>query len=192
MKALSRQERRATDKLKRTGKTPYSGATAAIAVQLQAAINLHRVGRPAEAEAGYRAVLSQEQDHPHALNVLGILYCETGRAEVGFDLLRQAIGINKHIAEYHTNLSEAAWQCGRAEEALAAAKQALKIDRRFVRAHVVLGNAYRHHGRGDLAIEAYRSAPGVAGPDCEGGRAGMKTSGAGGRYPSDECGRTVL
>lgn len=164
MKATSRQERRASEKLKRTGKVPYGGATAAIAAQFQSAVNLHRAGRLAEAEAGYRAILSHEPDHPHALNVLGILACETGRPQLGLDLIRQAIGINGQLAEYHTNLSEAAAQCGHVGEALEAAKQALKVDRRSARAHLAMGNAYRSHGQGALAIESYRNALGLA-PD---------------------------
>ena len=163
-KAMSRQERRASDKLKRSGKVPYGGATAVIAAQLQSAINLHRAGRLAEAEAGYRAILSHEPDHPHALNVLGVLACETGRPQMGLDLIRQAIGINGQLAEYHTNLSEAAAQCQHVDEALEAAKRALKIDRRSAGAHIALGNAYRHHGQGSLAIEAYRNALGLT-PD---------------------------
>lgn len=64
IKAMSRQERRASEKLKRSGKTPYGGATAAIAAQFQSAVNLHRAGRLPEAEAAYRAILSHEPDHP--------------------------------------------------------------------------------------------------------------------------------
>ena len=164
IKAMSRQERRASEKLKRSGKTPYGGATAAIAAQFQSAVNLHRAGRFPEAEAAYRTILSHEPDHPHALNVLGILACETGRPQMGLDLIRQAIGINGQLAEYHTNLSEAAAQCGHVGEALEAAKQALKVDRRSARAHLALGNAYRSHSQGALAIESYRNALGIA-PD---------------------------
>jgi len=158
MTMLSRQERRAADKLKRTSKRPYSGANADIAARFQAAVNLHRTGRLAEAEAAYRAVLAQEPDHPHALNVLGILCCETGRALAGRDLLRQAIEINGGLAEYHANLSEAAWQSGDAAEALEAALHAVKVDRRSARSHLALANAYRNLGQGTFAIAAYRQA----------------------------------
>lgn len=63
----------------------------AVLQQLQAGLEAHRLGRLAEAERSYRAVLAAAPDALDAYNLLGRLLVQSGRAGEAAPLLRQAI-----------------------------------------------------------------------------------------------------
>lgn len=66
---------------------------------IQIAQQHHQAGRLAEAEKIYRQVLAQEPNHAQALNLLGLLAGQVGRADAALELIRRAIQIEPQFAE---------------------------------------------------------------------------------------------
>ncbi len=71
---------------------------------LKLAAEQHRSGRLADAEAGYRQVLSQEPDNADAIHLLGVLIHEQGDDQQGETLIARAIDLRPQVATYHANL----------------------------------------------------------------------------------------
>jgi Flp pilus assembly protein TadD len=95
---------------------------AQVAKQLfQTAITLHQDGALQRAEHLYREVLRQFPQHAGALNMLGVIGCQTGNFKQGADLIRQAIELDPDNPDYHNNLGMASMQNG------ASAKRGLSV-----------------------------------------------------------------
>jgi tetratricopeptide (TPR) repeat protein len=115
-------------------------------------------GRFAEAEAIYRQVLASHPNNPDAMQLLGVLAAQVGKADIAVDLIRRAIAINPRQPMYHCNLGQTYLSVGRADEAVAAFAQAIAIQPDFFQAIVNQGNAYLARGDVDQAISNYRRA----------------------------------
>ncbi|MDR3733957.1 MAG: tetratricopeptide repeat protein [Acidobacteriaceae bacterium] len=89
------------------------------------AIERHRDGRLAEAEAIYREVLAANPQHSDALHLLGVLAHQVGRDDVAIGLIRQAIAHSPGIADFHNNLGEAFRAAARREAARSCYRNAL-------------------------------------------------------------------
>ena len=73
---------------------------AQVAEQLfQTAIALHQDGALQRAEHLYREVLRQFPQHAGALNMLGVIGCQTGNFKQGADLIRQAIELDPDLID---------------------------------------------------------------------------------------------
>jgi Flp pilus assembly protein TadD len=80
---------------------------ASISELLQSAVQLHRDGQWEAARNLYEQALLQEPRHPNALNLLGVLYCQTGQDALGIECLRQSIEIFPRNVGSHFNLAKA-------------------------------------------------------------------------------------
>jgi protein O-GlcNAc transferase len=89
------------------------------------ALELHRLGKYAEAEAVYRQILTDHPNHPDANHLLGVIAYQHGRHEIALALIQKAIAANDTMAEYHRNLGLVLVGLGRVEEAAAAYERAL-------------------------------------------------------------------
>ena len=123
-----------------------------------AAMQLHRAGRLAEAEAAYRRLLGDHPDRADALQMLGVLLSQMGRAGEGEPLIRRAISLEPREANYHSNLGFLLVSQGRREEAASAFRQAVALRPDSVDAHSNLGNVLRELGQTEQAIDAYKRA----------------------------------
>lgn len=94
----------------------------------QSGLELHRLGRLAEAEVCYAGILAEEPDHPDALHLLGVLRRQTGRLDEARELLSRAVRLLPDSAAAHSNLGNALADLGRHAEAAACFRRALSLD----------------------------------------------------------------
>lgn len=132
--------------------------TAGSDADLAAAMADHRAGRLDAAEAGYRAVLRNDPQHPHANNNLAILLRATGRAEEAVVRYRQAVRTAPEDAAIRCNLSCALADQNRGEEAAAALRAALSLRPDHADAWFNAGNLCQAAGDDAGAATAYRRA----------------------------------
>lgn len=119
---------------------------------------LHRTGRLSEAEAAYWLALQSEPDCAEALNLLGVLCCQTGRREQAIRWLERAVSLRPAKAAYHNNLGLALQAAGKTEPAKEAFRRALQLEPRYPEAHNNLGNLLLNLGCTEEAITHYRRA----------------------------------
>jgi tetratricopeptide (TPR) repeat protein len=125
---------------------------------IQTAVSHHQAGRFAEAEAGYRKLLTQYPNHPELLQLLGAVAGQTGRNDEAAALIARAIAIYPNNPIYHANLAETCRRLGRIEQALSHARRAIELKPDFAGAYSNLGAAQRDAGRRDDAIASLRKA----------------------------------
>jgi len=117
-----------------------------------------RAGRLPEAEGVYRAVLTANPDNADALHLLGVIACQTGKAEAGVALVQQAIRLRPTVAQFHNTLGNALTSLRRLEEARFAFEWALNLDAGFAEALVNLGNLLQELNQPEDAVARYRRA----------------------------------
>jgi lipoprotein NlpI len=111
-----------------------------------------------EAEYCYRRVLAVDPRHADSLNLLGVVYSQTGRFDSAVETIRMAIAINPMDARYHSNLGMSLRQQGRLEDAVASYHRALELNPAYPEAHNNLGVAAKELGRLDQAVACHRRA----------------------------------
>jgi len=84
---------------------------------LMRAIEAHKGGRFAEAEAGYRRILRRRPGDADALNFLGMMRVQTGNVGEGLELLRRSVKSQPRNAHAWTNFGNALTASGAFEEA---------------------------------------------------------------------------
>jgi tetratricopeptide (TPR) repeat protein len=137
---------------------PKLAPTAAVEQLFQTAIKFHEEGALQRAEHLYREVLRQAPRHAQALNMLGVLGCQTGNARAGAGLLQQALKIDPAHPDYSNNLGLALAQLEDNPAAAAAFEQAIASKPRFPEAHFNLANLMRTSGEFKRAEKHYRKA----------------------------------
>ena len=90
---------------------------------LEDAMNLHRLGRFAEAEQIYLA----HQNNPKAVEYLGILRCQTGRQASGIQLLAEAARLSPNDPETLANYAVVLHEQGAFQDALHAVETAIRL-----------------------------------------------------------------
>ena len=129
-----------------------------IAKAIAFGVELQQAGRPAEAAALYRRVLSLEPDHAGALHLLGVALCEQGRAADGLASIERAVAIEPDSPYFHNSRGNALSATGSGDSAIAAFERALELKPCFVEALVNLGNVLQDSGRVAEAIGSYSRA----------------------------------
>jgi tetratricopeptide (TPR) repeat protein len=119
---------------------------------MQMAVEHHRSGRLAEAEAGYRQILSVNPSHAGALHLLGVLASQTGHGEEAIELIGRAIAMEPEWAEALNNLGSAQKGGGLVEESIASFRRAIQLKPDFPEAYFNLGNALCEKGNFGEAI----------------------------------------
>jgi len=121
-------------------------------------------GRAAEAEAGYRRVLSFAPHQTEALHGLGILAFRSGRLPEAAELIKRVIGQEPRNAAARHDRGLVLMSLGRHAEAVACFDRALALQPDFADALSNRGNALRAVGRLDDALASLDRALALA-PD---------------------------
>ena len=98
-----------------------------LAERLAAAAGLHRQGRLAEAERGYRDVLAEAPQTFDALQLLALATHQRGDAAAAVALFRRAVALHDGHSATHANLAAALRDLRRPAEALAACDRAIAL-----------------------------------------------------------------
>jgi protein O-GlcNAc transferase len=122
------------------------------------AMQLHQASRFAEAEALYRQVLAQDGRHFHALNFLGLLLFQQGRADDAIIVMEQALSVRPGAPETLANYGLALSSLGRDTEALATLRGAAAAMPRDSAVQGNIGGQLHKMGRYDEALVAYNRA----------------------------------
>lgn len=145
---MNRKERRSGDKGAARGSTSRAPAAARpIPAALNArtlvaqAVQLHQLGRLAEAEGLYRQALALDRNEPDAIQFLGLIAHQRGEHDRAIELLQRAIAIDGGVASYHSNLGEAYRALGRLDDAVESHKRALALRPDLAAARFGLGTA---------------------------------------------------
>ncbi len=126
--------------------------------RLLSAFDLQTRGKIAEAETGYRAILSIDPKNAHALNLLGVICLQSARAGEAVDLIERALKVAPNDAEAHNNLGLALQGAGRLTDAIRAFEHGAKLANGHPAPLANLGAAYFEFGRFEDAAKACAAA----------------------------------
>ena len=129
-----------------------------IAHRLRAALALHQQNRVAEAEAAYRAVLTDAPNQFDALHLAGVAAYQRGRPREADPLIAAALALRPNNAEARNNHGLALSALGRTAEALAAYDAALAIRAEYPEALRNRGDLLRSLRRHEAALASYDAA----------------------------------
>ncbi|WP_292908950.1 tetratricopeptide repeat protein [Niveispirillum sp.] len=124
----------------------------------ETAVAHHRQGNQREAENLYKAVLTENPDHPFANNNYAILLRSQRRWEEAIACYGRAIRANPDDASVYNNLTCLLTDLGRDTQAARVAMMAIALKPDYAEAWFNLGNILRNLGGGDQAQQAYRRA----------------------------------
>ena len=79
----------------------------------QIAVQRHRAGRLAEAEALYRQILAAQPNHADAAHSLGVIALQVGRHDAAIEWMRKAIALDPNHGDAQLNLGAAYRVSGR-------------------------------------------------------------------------------
>ena len=125
---------------------------------MELALQLHREGRLAEAEAAYRAVLANDPDNVDALHFLGVLAFQRNDYRKAEELIGRSLARNPANAAARNNLGNALAAQARLDEAMACYREALALQPGFVGALVNLGAGSMAQGKAEEAVGYYAQA----------------------------------
>jgi len=91
------------------------------------ALTAHQAGRLAEAEAGYREVLTRQPRHAEALRLLGLVALTAGNAEAAVILIGEAVRLAPQSVDGQAQLGLALRDAGRVVEAAARLETARRM-----------------------------------------------------------------
>lgn len=131
------------------------------------ALDLHRNGRLADAEARYRQLLAVQPRHAQALHYLGVLCHQTRRHDEAVKLIAAALELAPRDADYLNNYGLALRAAGRLDEAAAAYRAAIAQSPMDMDLHNNLGNACQELGRFEEAAGCYRRVLHAVGRDAD-------------------------
>ncbi len=123
----------------------------------QTALDHHRNGRLAEAEACYRRLLADEPHNANALHLLGLACHQRGHHADAAELIGKAVELAPANPDFLNNYGAALRAGGQTEKAAACYRQALKIAPRDLDLQNNLGNACLELRRFDEAAACYRN-----------------------------------
>jgi len=117
----------------------------------------HERGDLCSAEDAYRQALRRNPDDLETISALGALAVQTGRYDLGLELLGVAVRVNE-TAEVRTYLGNALAGLSRTNDALASYQRAIAIEPRSAPAHINIGHTLRCLGREQDALASYDTA----------------------------------
>lgn len=134
---------------------------------LAEAIDRHRSGELADAEAAYRNLLDANPKDADALHFLGVLRHQQGRTDEGIALVAQALSLAPAYVDAWCNLGNLYKESDRFEEAEGAYRRALAISRQHAASWNNLGIVLRAKGRSADAVQALCRAIELAPQDAD-------------------------
>jgi tetratricopeptide (TPR) repeat protein/ubiquinone/menaquinone biosynthesis C-methylase UbiE len=150
---MNRKDRRAAQRL---GRSADVGAADQAQHLFAQALQHHRLGQLPEAERYYRSMLAVKPKHEHSLYNLGLLALQTGRNDLGAEMLGKAIAINGRDPEWRYNYAYSLQQGGRLDEAAEQYGRAVALKPDYAEAHLNLGNLLLRLGRLPEATVSYQ------------------------------------
>ncbi len=118
------------------------------------AINFHRTGELARAEALYRQVLAAAPGHLDSLNLLGVIALQTDRDELATEVIGKALALNDKVADFQTNMGKALRRLGQADQTIERVAKAV-LQPSFVEAQQNLGDLLSAQGKLNQAAGIY-------------------------------------
>ena len=122
------------------------------------ALELHRAGRLAEAEQGYRRILERQPEHADSLHLLGVVALQTGHLDSALGLVQRAVALRPDGAVYRNNLGMILERLERGDEAAQAYDAALALDPHYAEACNNLGHLLQRRDRLAEAEACFRKA----------------------------------
>jgi tetratricopeptide (TPR) repeat protein len=129
---------------------------------LRHAVEAYRGGKMRETETLCRRILRQQPDHIAGLQLLGAVTGQTGRPNLGVQLLRKVIALRPTDVSGHIQLGNLLRRDGRLTEAAAVLRTALELQPDSSAAHNDLGLLHLHEKRLPDAAACFRRAIAVA------------------------------
>ncbi len=129
-----------------------------VALALQDAERLRLAGRPGEAEAKCRDVLTAESNVPQAMNFLALLLRDRGALDEAEQWLHRAVEAAPNEASLHNNLGNLLRLRGDLAGAQASLQRALALKPDYADASYNLGIVLAEQGRSEDALAAQRRA----------------------------------
>jgi tetratricopeptide (TPR) repeat protein len=120
------------------------------------AMQAHREGRLAEAEAGYRQVMGLQPGNVEIMINCAIALSGQGKAGEAGELLRRIIALRPNFAMAHHKLGDALCQKGDFPEAVNSYRRAIRLDPNHGESFNNLANALLQMGDAQGAVTAYR------------------------------------
>jgi Tfp pilus assembly protein PilF len=129
-----------------------------ISQAIELALQHHRAGRLAEAEACYKNILAQAPDAPDALHLLGVLASQRGRPDIAVQLIQRAIAVQPNTGDFHFNLAGVLRAMGRLDESITQLYRTVELKPEMAAAYANLGLTLSDVGRLDEAMIAFNKA----------------------------------
>jgi Flp pilus assembly protein TadD len=119
---------------------------------------LHRQGRPAEAESFYRRALHLEPDFTTAWMNLGLVHIELGNYDAAEEFEREALRLDPELPDAHNHLGMIHYKRGRLAEAENCFRSALRLNPAHPHATLNLGSVRQVFDHPDEAEGLFRRA----------------------------------
>ena len=129
-----------------------------LASLMQQGLVLHRQEKFNEAKIFYAEVLSFQENHFDALQLLGALLSQTQEFEQSVEYLSRALKVDPSHAASHSNRSNALKALGRLDEALSGYDAAINLDPKFIDAYCNRGMALLDLDRLEEALSDFQKA----------------------------------
>jgi tetratricopeptide (TPR) repeat protein len=126
--------------------------------ELDAALQMHKRRRFADAARRYDALLRRQPRHADALHLFGVLHHQSGYSTRAVELIEAAVLLRPDAAAYHCNLAEAHRALGEHHRAAACCRKALELRPHYPEAANNLGLTLQALGQYPEAAEQFRAA----------------------------------
>jgi predicted O-linked N-acetylglucosamine transferase (SPINDLY family) len=123
-----------------------------------AAVQYHQAGHLSQAAQLYQQILQQQPDHARALNMLGVIACQTGNLPEGIRYYQQAIALSPMLIDAYHNLALALQMTGKVDEAIQQYRIAIAQQPNHVETHHQLGRLLIQRGQINEGMGHYQQA----------------------------------
>ena len=125
---------------------------------LQSAFAEHQAGKLQPALDKYLQIINNNQNHPDALHLAGLIYYQTGQQDKAIDLIAKSTKIAPNNADSWNNLGISYFAAKEFKHAIQSFKQCISLNKNHFQAFNNLGNAYMGLKDFQSAIKNYKSA----------------------------------
>ncbi|HNU72129.1 MAG TPA: FkbM family methyltransferase [Thermodesulfobacteriota bacterium] len=123
----------------------------------QKAFGDHREGKIADAEAGYRKVLSLAPEHPSALHLLGLIEFDRKNFQAAVPLVKRSLRLVPNDIQWLCNYAVMTDNIGDYGQSVSTYEKVLALDPQHSNALLGLGNGYYEIGDFTKALNTYSS-----------------------------------
>jgi tetratricopeptide (TPR) repeat protein len=126
--------------------------------EIARALDHHRAGRLAEAEAAWRRALDADPGHAGVLHNLGVIEAQRGRHTAALSLFDRALAVRPDYAEAHLNRAGVLRALARYDDAIAACDRVIALRPDHPEPYNGKGEALQQQGKLDAAAICYEQA----------------------------------